>query len=337
MKVLHVTEQGAILTKKGNRLVLYKQREKIATVRIRQLEQVVLWGAIRLSPGAIRLFLENGIDVVFLSSRGRYYGRLVGMASKNAPLRQAQWERRHDPVFRIAIARRLLSAKLYNCRTFLRHLNRRRQRREIQEALQQIRRIMNQLEQASDTATLMGYEGEAASAYFRAVGACLDHPYFRFTKRTRRPPRDATNALLSFTYMMILSLVQRWAEIVGFDPYIGYLHDVGYNKPSLCLDLMEPFRPVLGDAFVIDCIQRGRIKPDDFDESGVGDDRRFRLTSDGLKKFVAMWEFRRENAVIDPATGHSVTWTGIVERQVRAMARAVREGQPDHFEPYRWM
>lgn len=331
-----MTEQGAILTRKGNRLVLFLRGERMATVRVKQLNQVVLWGQVRLSPGTIRLLLEHGIDTVFLSRRGRFYGRLVGMTSKNAPLRKAQWEAVHDREFSLKIARQLVTAKIHNCRTLLRNLNKRRRDPRIQQALHGLRNILNKLPEAGDTVTLMGYEGEAANTYFQALGSVMDDPFFQFEKRTRRPPRDATNALLSFTYTLVLSLVYRWVEIVGMDPHFGFLHDPGYGKPSLCLDLMEPFRPALADAFVVDCIQRNRIKKDDFDIQNDRVQSIYRLTPDGLKKYVAMWEHRRESDVTDPLTGHRITWTGLIERQVRRMARAIREYRPEVFEPYRW-
>lgn len=339
MQVLHVTEQGAILVRKGNRLHIYKNREKLLVVRVRQLEQIVLWGAIRITPMALRLCCEEGLDLVLVNRHGGYYGRLQGPTTKNIVLRKAQWERNQDESFSLAIGKRIIEAKIHNCRTLLRHLQRHRETTLIRETLFTLRSILLRITKAQTGEELMGLEGEAAKAYFQALGTTIHEPFFQFSKRSRRPPEDPSNALLSFGYTLLLTSIHHWVEIVGLDPFLGFLHRLGYGKPSLCLDLMEPFRPALVDAFIMGLISRRMIKPDDFDgpvKEGNEAPKEYRLTGNGFKKFLALWENRREDSILDPVTGKTLTWSQMLESNVRSLAKALRENEAGSFQPYRW-
>jgi CRISP-associated protein Cas1 len=345
MRVAYITEQGALVYKKGRRLAVARQRETIATLRLAHLDQVILWGHVRITPGALAVLMDHGIDTVFVSVHGRFRGRLVGPASKNILLRWSQFRHAQDPAFGLAVARSIVAAKVHNARTLLRHrLRHRPEHPVLTDALAQLRVIAHAVPQAPDLDRLRGLEGEAAAVYFRALGASLDDPFFRFERRTRRPPEDPTNALLSLLYTLLLTAVLHACHVVGLDPYLGLFHQMGYGKPSLALDLMEEFRPVLADALAFRLIERRIVRPDDFvspaevprpeSPSESSEPRPVRLTPDGLKKVLQLWEARSQEDVIDPLTGHTLTWRDLILEQTRRMARAFRDEVP--YTPFRW-
>ncbi|GBC85707.1 CRISPR-associated endonuclease Cas1 [bacterium HR11] len=345
MRVAYVTEQGTVIYKKGRRLGVARQRETIATLRLAHLDQVVLWGHVRITPGALALLLDHGVDTVFVSAHGRFRGRLVGPASKNILLRWAQFQQAQQTAFALDVARNIVAAKIHNARTLLRHrLRHRPEHPALTDALAQLRAIAHAVPRADDLDRLRGLEGEAAAVYFRALGASLEDPFFRFERRTRRPPEDPTNALLSLLYTLLLTAVLHACHVVGLDPYLGVFHQMGYGKPALALDLMEEFRPALADALALRLIERRTVRPDDFRPPAEADStpapdappapRPVYLTPDGLKKVIQLWEARLQDEVIDPPTGHTLTWRDLILEQVRRMARAFRDGVP--YTPFRW-
>ncbi|MCS7312427.1 MAG: CRISPR-associated endonuclease Cas1 [Acidobacteria bacterium] len=345
MRVAYVTEQGVVIYKKGRRLGVARHRQTIATLRLAHLDQVILWGHIRVTPGALALLMDHGVDTVFVSAHGRFRGRLVGPASKNIFLRWAQFQRAQQTAFALDVARHIVGAKIHNSRTLLRHrLRHRPEHPVLTDALAQLRAISHAVPQADTLDRLRGLEGEAAAVYFRALGACLDEPFFRFERRTRRPPEDPTNALLSLLYTLLLTAVLHACHVVGLDPYLGLFHQMGYGKPSLALDLMEEFRPVIADALALRLIERRTVRPDDFQspsptEAETPPDappaaRPVYLTADGLKKVIQLWEARLQDDVVDPSTGHTLTWRDLITEQARRMARAFRDEVP--YTPFRW-
>jgi len=336
MRVAYITDQGAVVFKKGRRLAVTRNRQLLTTLRVTQLDQVVLWGRIRLTPGALALLMDQGIDTVFISVRGRFRGRIVGPASKNILLRWAQYERVRDDAFVITTARAIVEAKVNNARALLRHRLRRRDQDVLREGIARLRQILREIPHIQDLDRLRGLEGEAAHTYFQTIGASLQSPFFRFTRRTRRPPRDPTNALLSLLYTLLLTAMMHAVHQVGLDPYLGVFHQMGYGKPALALDLIEEFRAPLVDALVLRLIERGTVRPEDFmaEETEDGKELSTRLTSDALKKVIGLWESRCQTTVIDPATGHAMEWRALMVEQARRMARAFRDRVD--YEPFRW-
>ncbi len=349
MRVAYVTEQGALVYKKGRRLGVARHRETIATLRLAHLDQLILWGHIRVTPGALAVLMDRGIDTVFVSVHGRFRGRLVGPASKNILLRWAQFQRAQQTAFALDVARTIVAVKIHNARTLLRHrLRHRPEHPALTEALAQLRAIGHAVPRTDDLDRLRGLEGEAAAVYFRALGDSLDDPFFRFERRTRRPPEDPTNALLSLLYTLLLTAVLHACHVVGLDPYLGLFHQMGYGKPALALDLMEEFRPVLADALALRLIERRTVRPDDFRQPAATETesttasspdappapRPVYLTPDGLRKVIQLWEARLQDDIIDPLTGHTLTWRDLILEQARRMARAFRDEVP--YAPFRW-
>lgn len=337
MAILYVTDQGATVRRKGKRLVVEKMRETIQWVHAFKVRQVVLMGRVHLTPSAISFLLEEGIDTVFLSIHGRYRGRLISEFGKNIELRRLQFQRLSDPAFGMTLARRYLRGKIENCRILLRRHNRELQDETVLAGLNRLRPLLRRLDDCTTTESIMGVEGAGAAIYFGVFGRLLKNPEISFEGRNRRPPRDPVNVLLSLGYTLLANAVQTQVNVSGLDPYLGCLHGVEYGRPSLVLDLMEEFRPVLVDSLVIALINRRIIRPTDFyrpeekepaafdfaESEPVREDYPILLAHQGLRKFVTQFENRLNQRVLYLPKEQQLTYRDILLEQVRLLVRSL--------------
>ncbi len=345
MAILYVTDQGATLSKQGNRLVVEKQGRTLHWVHAFKVDQVILLGQVSLTPGAVAFLLEQGIDTVFLSYYGKYRGRLIAHLGKNIDLRRRQFTRLGDPDFRLAQAKTVVQGKLYNCRVLLRRLNRELQSEPVAAALHRLRRLAAQAGEADSLETLLGLEGGAAAAYFGCFPHLLRVPDMPFPARSRRPPRDPVNVLLSLGYTLLANALHTQVMVAGLDPYLGCLHSPDYGRPSLVLDLMEEFRPVLVDALVLSLVNHRIITPRDFFRPEDQEPAAFDFAAEavregypillghvGLKKFVTHFERRLSQKVFYLPRGERLTYRGVLLAQVRAFIRTLEEDAP--YQPF---
>lgn len=338
MAVLYITEQGATLTKQGNRLVVEKMRKTIHWVHAFKVEQVILMGSISLSPAVIPFLLQEGIDTVFLSLYGKYRGRLISQFARNIDLRRLQFRRMEDPAFCLDLAKRYIQGKLYNSRILMRRQNQEVQRKEVTEVLSRLRLLLRQVETADKADRLMGIEGAGAAAYFGCFGRLIRVQDISFDGRNRRPPRDPVNVLLSLGYTLLANAVQTQVQVAGLDPYLGCLHTPEYGRPSLVLDLMEEFRPVLVDALVLALVNRRIIQTTDFyrpeerepaafdfaEGEAIREDYPILLAHIGMKKFVAQFENRLNQRVLYLPKQQRLTYREIFLEQVRLLIRHLK-------------
>ncbi len=342
MAILYITDQGASLAKKGNQLVVTKQGKTIQAVHAFKVEQVAVMGNVSLTPNAISFLLQEGIDTVFLSYHGKYRGRLISQHGKNVQLRRKQFQRMEDPAFRLSVAKELVRGKLMNCRVVLRRQNQTLHDPEALAVLTRIRRFAAQLETSDSHEGVMGIEGASAAAYFGCLGKFVRAPDITFQGRNRRPPRDPVNVLLSLGYTLLGNAIHTQVNIVGLDPYLGCLHSTEYGRPSLVLDLMEEFRPVLVDALVLYVINRGIIqtkhffRPEqrepaafDFAETDpIREDYPIILTHEGMKRFVTAFEERLNVRILYEPSGKRLNYRGVLLEQVRRFANLLTEDIP---------
>lgn len=347
MGVLYVIEQGAYLHKRGNRLVVEKGREEIQSLLSFKVDQVVLMGNVQVSSSTVAFLLEKGIDTVFLSLYGKYRGRLVSQFGKNIFLRQTQFRRLDDPQFSLEMAKKYVEGKLSNCRTLLRRHNYDLKDERITESLHRLRRMLEKVPHAQEFEELRGVEGNGTREYFAGLKHALRNPELRFDGRSRRPPRDEVNALMSFGYTLLGNVVQTAVNTVGLDPFFGSLHATDYGRPSLVLDLMEEFRPVLVDALLLRVVNRHVITKKDFFiqkeaeippegvevEDLTPSDYPVLLTHEGMKKFIMQFEGRLQERTYYPPLEKRFTFRDICLEQVRLLVRAMNGEEP--YEPYR--
>jgi CRISPR-associated protein Cas1 len=242
-------------------------------------------------------------------------------------LRRHQYEAATDPQRSLALARRFVRAKIANCRTLLR-----RNHPELSESLlRDLKADMDKAAEADRMDSLLGIEGTAAHRYFSAFGEMLHAgedatTTFDFQQRNRRPPRDPVNAMLSFAYAL---LTREWTAVlqaVGFDPYLGFYHQPRYGRPALALDLMEEFRPLIGDSAVLTAINNGEMKAADF-ISAMG---AVALTAAGRKKFIEAYERRMSQEITHPIFGYRISYRRVLEVQARLLGRYLAGEIPEY-------
>lgn len=329
MATLYVTEQGARLEKEYRRLLVAKHDDVLLAVPLGRLSEVVLVGGVGATTPALLMLLDAGIPLSFVTRSGKLRGRLAPPSPKNLPLRHAQYDRARDPDFCLAVARAIVDGKLRNSRALAYRI--RRSRPEIAARwLERIERAVQSVAQADDMDSLRGIEGAAAKAYFQVLREGL-RPEMTFKKRTRRPPRDPANALLSFGYTLLTQNLITACEIVGLDPYDGFFHADKYGRPALALDLVEEFRGPIVDSVVQLVINKRIIGPDDFEPGPKGG---IYLTHRALRKFFRQYTHRLNTEILHPYHDRRLTYQRIFEVQARLLAKTI-QGQLDKYLPFR--
>ena len=285
-------------------------------------------GNVRMTTPCLHELMRREIPVTWHSYGGWFLGHTIGLGHKNAELREAQYRSSFTPATAMSVSRSLVAAKIRNSRTIVRR-NWRGEEQVRERVLKTLRRLADRTRHANDINTLLGLEGEAAAVYFRAFADLLGPradggpdeatvlPAFRFDRRNRRPPTDPVNALLSFAYSMLTRTFAVTLTAVGFDVYRGFYHRPRYGRPAFALDLMEPFRPIVADSTVLQAINNGEVKPDDFVRGGAGT----ALKPGGRKRFIAAFERRLAQETTHPVFGYRLSMRRLIEVQGRLFGR----------------
>jgi len=341
---LYVQARGAKVAKKGEVLAVSVDDVVTAKARLIDVSQVVLQGGVYLTGPALHELMSRQIPVTWLSHGGWFLGHTVGLGHKNVELRTAQYRASFDDRHCLGLARDLVAAKIRNQRTLLRR-NWKPAEGEpevMPEGLaQQFKQDIDAAERARSIEQLLGIEGNAAARYFAhfrqmisperraAPGPQGDAWGFDFSRRTRRPPTDAVNALLSYAYSMLARTLAVTLTAVGFDAMRGFYHQPRYGRPALALDMMEPFRPLLADSCVLMAINNGEVGPDDFVRAAGA----VSLSQSGRRAFIAGYERRLGQEVTHPLFGYSAQYRQIIEIQCRLLGRHLL-GEVDRWPPF---
>ncbi len=339
LNTVYITTEGASLRKDGENLVAEVDGAERARVPFHMLSSLVLFGAIYISPALIGACAASGIIIVLLDRAGRFQARVEGPVSGNVLLRRAQYRVSEAPV---EIVRSLVIGKIANQRAVLMRGLRdhgedytRDHKAAIDAVVDRLAHIVARVERKDDSADAMrGSEGEAANLYF----SVFDHlilsraPELRWTGRSRRPPLDPINALLSFLYTLLTQDCRSAAEAVGLDPAVGFLHRDRPGRPSLALDLMEELRPVLADRLALSLINRQQLQPADFvtEESGA-----VRLKDESRKVVLSAWQERKKDERRHPFLDEKAPLGLVPYLQAQMLARHLR-GDIDAYPPWFW-
>lgn len=340
---MYVAEQGAVVHKNRARLIVRKEGRVLEAVHLEPLEQVVLLGYIQITPAATHTLLQRGIDTVYLSKNGRYRGRLQSFAGKNIELRLAQFARSAEATFLVDLAKRMVQGKIQNMRLVLRRQQQRVRSERVESALTRMRGSLHRLTRSETLDEVRGVEGSATAMYFEVLSEVITNPSIPFLGRSRRPPRDPFNALLSFGYGLLLGTVETALQVVGLDPFLGSLHTPDNGKPSLVLDLMEEFRPLFVDSLMLAAVNRKQIHPQDFrtesvDFSDPSDARRgtvgVLLRRESIKHIVELYEQNLQRTLVYGPSGLNLTMRQICLEQARRLARHYQGREPyEAFSP----
>jgi len=327
---LYVQEQGAKVGKTRKVLTIRKGGEELGRVRLKDVSQVVLMGNVQISAQALHLLCEASVPVVHLSMGNWFYGVTQGITLRNAFDRQAQFAAAADPARCLEFARAIVESKGANQRTLIGR-NVRPRPRDVTDAMSA---LLKKVPYAESTEELLGFEGGLAAHYFGAFAKTLKprnfDSEFDFEGRNRRPPRDPVNALLSFGYAILAKECTVALLAEGLDPWWGLYHQPRHGRPSLALDLMEEFRPLLADSAVLTAVNTGMVTRANFSRSAAG----CMLGPKGRKAFLRAWEARLDQLVTHPAFGYRCSWRTVIRVQARLLARWLRADVPS-YEPMR--
>lgn len=336
MPTLYVTEPGARVEKEYGRLIVTSADDEVlAQAPVGQVTEVVLVGLAGVTTPALLALLNAGSGLTLVTRGGKLLGRLRSAEARNLELRRKQYRCAADAGYCLAVSREIVTGKIKNSRTLLRRIlrqDRLRLHADAQQAgvrsLASIRQAQDLSSSAADINTLRGIEGRAAKAYFSALRPAL-RSELAFGRRTRRPPEDPLNALLSLSYSMLTQAVFTACEVAGLDPYEGFYHADKYGRPALALDLVEEFRAVVADSVVIQLVNKRMLAETDF-ESGSGDSPGVYLTRRGMKKFLEQFSRRLNTPVFHPSAGRAISYQKVFEVQARRLRQAIETGEPDY-------
>ena len=338
LNTLYILSEDIYLSLDGENVVANRDKEAVARYPLHTLQNIVTFSYAGASPALMGVCAQRQIGLAFCTPRGRFLARVCGESAGNVLLRREQYRIADDPARCCEISRTMIFGKLYNARWSIERTRRDHGMRVDGELLitasQKINDLLPQVRQVNAPDELRGLEGVGANAYFKAFDQMIlgDKEAFFFHGRSRRPPLDAVNAMLSFAYSLLAHDCVSALESVGLDSYVGFLHRDRPGRTSLALDLMEELRPCMADRFVLTLINNRVVKAADFQymESGA-----VLLTDEGRKVFLKNWQEKKKETLTHPYLAEKLPWGMIPYIQALLLARYLR-GDLDAYPPFLW-
>lgn len=336
LNVLYVQRQGAVLHLDNDTVRIELEDEGPKRIPLLRLSGIVVFGRVSVTPFLIQRCAEDGRSLVWLDQHGRFKARVEGATRGNVLLRRAQHLALSDAQHALRIGRQIVAGKIQNSRQVLlragREATQEEESRRLGEAAARLAEILETLRLARDMDAVRGAEGDAARTYFGVFGYMVrsEREAMAPAGRTRRPPRDRANALLSFLYTLLRFECASALEEVGLDPQVGYLHALRPGRPALALDLMEELRPVLADRFALTLINRKQLRPEHFEEKPGG---AVLLNEEGRRVLLMSYQQRKEDMVIHRVLNQRVPLGLVPHIQARLLARHLR-GDLKEYPPF---
>lgn len=338
LNTLFITSEDIYLSLDGENVVANRDGQAVARYPLHTLSGILSFSYSGASPALMGACAQRGIGLAFCTPRGKFLARVSGESSGNVLLRRMQYRMADDPAQSCLIARNMIFGKAHNARWSVERTRRDHGLRVDGDALAETSQVLKDLLPLVNAETsldsLRGLEGAGATAYFRALDHMIlsNKDTFSFHGRTRRPPLDPFNALLSFAYSLLANDCASALESVGLDSYVGFLHRDRPGRTSLALDLMEELRPCLADRFVLTLINNRVMSTSDFQfrEGGA-----VLLTDDARRTFLKAWQERKREVITHPYLGEKLPWGLVPYIQALLLARYIRDDL-DAYPPFLW-
>lgn len=332
LNTLYVLSSNAYLQKDGENVVVRIDDNETFRIPIINLESIVSFSYLGASPGLMNLCTQHGVNLSFHTPNGKYIGSLEGEVRGNVLLRRTQFRFADDESMSAHYAAAFVAGKVANQRAVLSRFLRDHHpedvvAEQIQEVVRQLKILIRTLSRRSNRAEVMGVEGAAAQLYFGVFEHLILNKEFSFDGRSRRPPKDAVNTLLSLFYTMLAHDVRSALSSVGLDPYVGFLHSDRPGRPGLALDLMEELRAYMVDRFVLSLINRRQVSSLDFvvyGENGI------RLKEDKRKELIRLWQKRKKESLTHPYLNERIPLGLLPHTQAMLLARVIRGELEDY-------
>jgi CRISP-associated protein Cas1 len=336
LNTLYITIQGTYLHIDHETFKLDQEGKTLLQVPAHHIGAIVIFGNVMVSPFAISKLVEEGKSLAILDKYGRFKAKMTGHTTGNIFLRRAQHQAFENHDITVNITRCLVAGKIQNSRIMAaraaREANTDEDKEELRQTVESLAALLVNLEIADNVDTIRGIEGAAAKTYFSTLTNMIkaNRSDFQYTERSRRPPRDRINCILSFLYSLLMNDCLAALEGVGLDPQLGFLHCLRPGRPALALDLMEEFRSIIADRLAIAVINRKQIQPGDFEEKPGG---AIIMNDDSKKKLVIAYQERKQEEVTHPMLDQKMPVGLIPHVQARIMARHLR-GDMESYIPY---
>lgn len=332
---LYLTDPELYISLDGEAIAVKKEDGQIvAHIPLHALEEIVSFSYKGVSSALLKKCGEKGIRISFMTPGGKFAGRLQTPITGNVLLRYDQYCALSNEDTALKIAKSCVIGKIYNCQWLICIIKRDHplqvDTQKLKEVIDKLEDCLDRVDSCESSQSLLTLEAEAARDYFSVFSNLMLREGFEYTARSRRPPMDRVNALLSFAYSLLASMVTGACESAGLDPYIGAYHTLRSGKPSLALDLMEELRPVIADRFVLNLINKGMIKSTDFTvmESGA-----VMMKEPARKMFLQEWQKRKAMTLKHPFTEETVELGVIPFIQARLLTKFIR-GEIDAYPPF---
>lgn len=323
MATVYVSEPYAVVRKTSRRVVVEREKEKLLEIPCFKIDRMLLFGNIQVTAEATAFLLENGIQTSFFSQYGRLKGKLSPLTGKNVFLRLAQFEVYGDEEGRLSLAKNIVEGKIKNSITFIHRFQRNHPEVDFTPEIKKLKNCLILLSRKKGVGGVIGIEGIASAIYFQCL-AQMFRKDLHFEKRTRRPPKDPVNSLLSLGYTLLTNELFSLVDGMGFDPYVGYLHGINYGRPSLALDLTEEFRHFVVDRLTLRLINREVFTEADFEEKEEGfylKDKSRKIYFEHYEKFL-LHQFAYE--------GKRANFRWVFFRQAQKFASAIQKREAYH-------
>ena len=338
LNTLYVTSENSYLALDGENLVVYDEKKELGRLPLHNLDGIVSFGYRGTSPALMGACAERNISLCYLTPQGKFLARVTGKVQGNVLLREQQYKSSKDDEISLTIAKNCIMGKVYNARWVLERAIRDHGMQidveGVKKASLHLKESLQYIQNAESKDQLRGYEGEAASIYFGVFNELIlqQKKEFNFQGRNKRPPKDNVNAMLSFVYTLLTNQITSALEVVGLDPYVGYLHTDRPGRVSLALDLIEELRSVYVDRFVLSLINKKIVNGKNFSqkENGavlMGDDLR--------KKLLVEWQNKKKEVITHPYLNEKIEWGMVPYVQAMLLARYLR-GDLDGYPVFLW-
>jgi CRISP-associated protein Cas1 len=338
LNTLFINQSDVYLSLDGDNIVLLKDNEQLGRLPLHNLESIVTFGYTGASPALMGYCAERNISIVFLTINGRFLARVIGKSRGNVVLRKKQYRISDNEGLSAKVARNFILGKIYNNKWIIERMTRDYPLRVdvpyFKEISQHLSSLIHEVRVCEDLERLRGLEGQAAISYNKLFNQMIlqQKDNFYFHNRSRRPPLDNVNAMLSFTYTLLANDMASALEGVGLDAYVGFLHRDRPGRVSLALDVMEELRGVFADKFVLSLINKKVVNKEDFAKKENG---AVIMTVEARKKFLAAWQSKKQEKITHPYLGEKIPWGLVPHAQAHLLARFLRNDL-DEYPPFLW-
>lgn len=338
LNTLYITSGNRYLSLDGENVVVLEEQKEIGRIPLHNLQAIMTFGYTGASPALMGACAQRNIDLSFMSGNGRFLARVTGEVKGNVTLRKQQYRISDNKEESVKIARNFILGKVYNSRWILERATRdyvlRLDVEQIKKKSAFLAQSLINIRKCTRTDELLGLEGEAASVYFSVFDEMIlqQKEEFYFHGRSKRPPLDNVNAMLSFAYSLLAGMCGSALEAVGLDPYVGFFHTDRPGRMSLALDVMEEFRSIMADRFVLTLINKRIMKPEYFAKRENGS---VIMNDEGRKFFLSAWQSKKQETIKHPFLDERIEWGMAPYVQSMLLARYLR-GDIDEYPPFFW-